>query len=368
MNDSPYSIEILQVYGWWQLATCLFAFLALLSIWYHIGRKQQDTGQVWLALSVLCWSLSGAVDLYFAREQASTDTPLLVAEGWRSIFSLFNSFFILLSLPWFRYLPSPLSPVIKSKYWLVIIGLPFLFSLVPTMSKFIFNTSLEMISEFDVYYAVLTLFLLGWVLWESFVQRRLPLLAILSVICILITLLAQILKITAPATNQLLFSAIFKTSLIMIFFALALSWVKDLSEKLQINTQNVFLELKKQRTANGKYQHLVTLSGILEHHKQFQLTATHFNLLHKFAKAKINDKEGWLEIMPKGEERSGKQYDIRDYNEVKRLLHKILDQLYGKENWTKVQHEEPLKSLLFERSQKRDRKIRLALPPDQIGI
>ena len=61
------SPDILKFYGWWQFSVCSFAFMALVAIWYHIGRKQKDFGQLWLAFSVLCWSCSGLVEVYFAQ-------------------------------------------------------------------------------------------------------------------------------------------------------------------------------------------------------------------------------------------------------------------------------------------------------------
>ena len=116
--------QLLSFYGWWQLAVCFFAFLALIAIWWHIGRKQNDFGQVWLALSVLCWSFSGGVEVFFAEQfmkeghvvyeelnvlldSSALDQAVLETEykalkniqdsrsfqldGWRSILSLFNS-------------------------------------------------------------------------------------------------------------------------------------------------------------------------------------------------------------------------------------------------------------------------------------
>jgi len=211
MTDLP----ILLFYGWWQLTVCFFAFLALMAIWYHIGRRQNDFGQVWLGLSILCWSMSGGLEVCFAQMALNgmvVNSALL--EGGRSILSLLNSLFILLSLPWFRYIPGLLASFIKSKHWNLIVGLPFVFSLLPTISKMVSGQSPQLMSELDVYYSVLTLAILGYVLWESFQKRRL---------------------ITELQINQILLAAIFKSALIMIFFALALSWVKDLSEVLQVN-------------------------------------------------------------------------------------------------------------------------------------
>ena len=190
-----------------------------MAIWWHIGKRQNDFGQVWLALSILCWSLSGLLEVYFSQDTIGAKTIL---EGGRSILSLLNSLFILLALPWFRYLPKPLIAVIKSKHWIFIVGLPFLFSFLPTVGKMVLGRTFEVISELDVYYALMTLGFLGYVLWESFAKRRLKGLAWLSLVCILITLLAQFYKLKGASVNLTLFSAIFKTSLIMIFFALAL--------------------------------------------------------------------------------------------------------------------------------------------------
>ncbi|MFT4534405.1 MAG: hypothetical protein ACJA1A_000259 [Saprospiraceae bacterium] len=122
--------QLLFYFGMWQQVTCLFAFFGLMSIWHHIGRKKGDFGQVWLALSILCWSISGFVDskyggamMYHLNCQpdlidsnAFYESQLIQLNGWKSILSLCNSLFILLALPWFKYLPRLLEQVIKSKY------------------------------------------------------------------------------------------------------------------------------------------------------------------------------------------------------------------------------------------------------------
>ena len=142
--------NLLHFYGGWQVVVCLFAFLALMAIWWHIGRKQGDFGQVWLALSVLCWSFSGGVDVWYAQElqtqaqelmngndiQVQQERISFQLQAWRSVMSLFNSLFILLALPWFKYIPKRIEPIVKSNYWHFIIGLPFLFSLIISLFKF----------------------------------------------------------------------------------------------------------------------------------------------------------------------------------------------------------------------------------------
>ncbi len=365
---------ILSFYGWWQLLVCLVAFVALISIWWHIGKKQGDFGQVWLALSVLCWSFSGAIEVYYTQDFLSTqEIPTAYLEsdllnGFRSIFSLINSLFILMALPWFRYIPKQIRPLIKSKYWYLIIGLPFVFSFLPTVSKMISGINYGIISELDVYFSTLTLAFLGIVLWESFACRRLPTLAWLSVACIILTFVAQIYKLTGSNVGTMLFSAIFKTSLIMIFFALALSWVKELSENIIPSAHVIHIKFIKVKNPQGRLDEQVQLNGIPgKSNLVFKLTPALHDLLKKFAQRKCDGNQ-WLEIKPKNDQRSGKSYDIQDHNQIKRLIHAMLDNIFGVGSWTKKQHATPLRLALFELSDKRERKIKLTIPTDNISF
>ncbi len=365
LNVQQISNEILSFYGWWQFSVCLFAFVALIAIWWHIGKKQNDFGQVWLALSVLCWSISGAFEIYFIETNTTSE---IVVDGWRSVWSLLNSLFILLALPWFRYLPESIGHIIKSKYWIYIVGVPFLFSILPTLSRMISGTVIAMINELDVYYAIFTLGFLGYVLWESFLKRRLKALAFLSLVCILVVLVAQIYKLSGNDINLTLFSAIFKTSLIMIFFALALSWVKELAENVIPDSDDFHIKFLKNKLSSGKMEHFVFLKGFPGTEKRkVKLTPALFELFSKFAQRRKSD-NNWLEIKPKNFSMSKKTFDINDYNEVKRLLVALLDGVFGKDSWTVDNHLNPLKNTLFEMSEKRDRKIRLKIPQDNISL
>jgi hypothetical protein len=189
----------------------LFAFVALMGIWWHLGRKRTDFGQVGLALSVLFWSFSGLVTVYFLADGTAVSERL---HGWTSILCLLNSLCILLALLWFRYIPKAIEPVVKSKSCLLIIGLPFLFSLLPTITKMFTEKDLGSSTELDVYFSILTLAFLGYVLWESFAKRRLMVLAWLAIACIGITFVAQVFKGTWTKENheQPLKSALFELS------------------------------------------------------------------------------------------------------------------------------------------------------------
>ncbi|MFT0715626.1 hypothetical protein [Flagellimonas lutimaris] len=358
-------MEISKFYGWWQFVVCLFAFMALMSIWYHIGKKQKDFGPVWLALSILCWAFSGLVEVIYLDFNESSYP---IKEGLRSVFSLLNSLFILLALPWFKYLPKPFAGLIKNKFWPYIIGIPFVFALLPTLHKMFLGRSASAINELDVYYALLTLVFLGFVLWESFIKRRLPLLGLLAIITVLITLIAQVYKLMDNTINLLLFSAIFKTSLIMLFFALALSWVKELTETVIPETYQLKLLFKKRNKSNIPNNYEVIFKGFPGHEdRTVQLTPALHRLLKTFAERRLVTAEGWLEIKPKNFD-GAKNYDINDHNELKRLVEALLNGLFGKKNWTKNKHFTPLKNTLFEMSENRERKIRLQLPKENIHI
>lgn len=357
--------EVMIFYGWWQLAVCSFAFVALFGIWWHIGKERNDNGQVFLAFSTLCWAFSGVAEIWFGCTQ---EQPTYFQEGIRSVFSLFNSLFILLSLPWFKYLPERLEPIIKSKYWHYIIGFPFLFSLLPTISKMWSGKSSTLISELDVYFAFLTLAFLGGVLWTSFTKRRLAILAYLSLVCIGLTFVAQLYKLTQAEVNLTLFSAIFKTSLIMIFFALALSWVKELTENIIPETSAMTLSLFSKKEKN-RFLRQAIISGIPGiKSKPIKLTNGNYDLLYTFAERKINDAEGWLEIKPKENRNLKKTFDINDHNNIKRLISSMLDGIFGESLWSKEQHYIPFKEAFFELSDKRERKIRIRLSKEQIDL
>ena len=222
------------------------------------------------------------------------------------------------------------------------------------------------ITELDVYYSVLTLVFLGYVLWESFAKRRLKALAWLSIFCIITTFIAQAYKLTDSEINLILFSAIFKTCLIMIFFALALSWVKELAENIIPSSSALSLGFNRQLVGN-KIINLVHITGIPGRTDPVKLSPHAFELLLTFGKKKLAGDQ-WLEIKPKHESRSNRQYDIKDHNEIRRMVVGLLEGLFGKDNWTREQHEIPLKSSLFEMSESRERKIRLALRQENISI
>ncbi|MEM9916746.1 MAG: hypothetical protein AAF990_01545 [Bacteroidota bacterium] len=402
--ESLVELELLTFFGYWQILTGFFAFVALLGIWWHIGRKQKDFGQVWLALSVLCWSFSGSVEVYFANQtnqevevvQKALDAELAnmdgarledggftaaldklearkakqktLLDGLRSILSLLNSLFILMALPTFRHIPKPIEFLLQSKAWFPFIFLAFLICFLAILSTFAAGPS-HFTVVLDVIYALVpTLPFLGWILWESFDKRGLKILAWLSVLCIAFTTVAQLYKLYADDPILILMAAVFKTSLIMIFFALALSWVKELSEFVVPQPGHLYLYFDRHKSASGKVVHIIRLKGLpWPAELPLTLTRSPFNLLLKFAQHKQQEADGWLEIKPKKGSRNGKEYDIQDHNQLIRLLSSLLDEVARQQGGTSLDRKQ-LKEVLFESSPERERLIRLRIPPVNLHI
>ena len=328
---------LLHAFGWWQFAVCLFAFAALMTIWWHLGRKKGDHGQVWLAISVLCWSLSGLGEVYYSQTILQAEYIELSKSNLaslKSILSLSNSFFILMALPYFRYLPGRFNSIIASEFWKFIVGIPFVLAIAPIIAKHAFGRQYNFINDLDVYYSILTLIFLGAVLWESFARRNLKLLSILSLICIVVTFVAQLFKPIDNTINQLIFSAIFKSCLIMIFFALALSWVKEIVEKANLVKQIVF-DPTKMFVQMDKPHAIIHGMGDNQTH-QVKLTHKQFSLLSSLIERRLRDvpKEQWLSIKPKNAPPE-KHYDIPHENDITRLLEALLDGIFGKGEWDK---------------------------------
>ena len=372
-------------YGYWQFILCLFSAIALFGIWWHIGRKAKDNGLIWLSLAILCWSLSGFVEIYYANNldlgireywQEGKDIKALLGpvetkvESGRSILSLFNSVLILLALPCFRHIPKPIEPIILSPSWRFIVVGPFLISIsvnIGILLGVFSTTQTKFINSFDFVYAILiTLPFLGWVLWASFAKRNLKILAWLSLICIALILIAQISKLNEDYLFKVISSSTFKPMLIMLFFALALSWVKELAEHPLPGPNQMQLSFFRLKTDSGRIENQIQLSvPPLIKEQKITLTKSRFQLLNKFAR-NLHSDNPWLEIKPKNETRTNKLYDVNDHNEIKRLIINILDEALGKNNWNATVDRPYLKDALFEFSDQEKRKVKLRITPQNI--
>ena len=366
MDTSPLAHEVLMHYlGLWQFASSLFAFLALMAIWWHLGRKKGDFGQVFLAFSVLCWAVTGGVEYLYGRGLIIHNLDVL--NGVKSVFSLLNSFFILCSLPYFKYIPKRVQPIIHSTHWIWFIGIPFAFSLLPTLSQIFRGEDMGWIAELDFYYAVLTIVFLTSVLWASFSRRNLKYLGVLSILCSTLALLTQIYKLSTDLESALLLSAIFKSSFIMLFFALALSWVKEIAEGIQLESKSIYLNLVEDHQLGSKGKYILWMSSpAFSKEVQIPLSHAQGHFFIKLLKAKQSKEDAFLKIRSRSMDARRQQYDIGDHNEIRRFLHHLLDSIYGKGIWTKSSHELPLKKAFFEYSADEARSVRLKIPKENI--
>ena len=70
----------------------------------------------------------------------------------------------------------------------------------------------------------------------------------------------------------------------MIFFALALSWVKELTEVVKPNAQRLFLSFNKEKNENGKLISAVQIKGFPgKDLVNIPLTPVLYDLLYTFA-------------------------------------------------------------------------------------
>jgi len=239
-------------------------------------------------------------------------------------------------------------------------------------ARIIIPSSVSFIYLFDFLYAIFTLGFLGVILWESFAKRGLHTLAYLSALCIICTLTAQVLKLSTGFDLEfwrLLTDGIFKTVLILLFFALSLSWVEELSKNEAISVGDLWLELW-QKAGNGRknvYLATLTIPEWMQN-RTIAFTEKNFQLLQKFAEKRLQEPEpdgGWLEIQPKSLKHS--RFDIKDYNEINRILDAILNDLKGENNWLPVDRQD-LKKILFEYDASKSRRIRLRVLPANLSL
>ena len=379
MNDLP---QLFQFFGLWQIVIGIFSFVALISVWNYITKEndllKKDYGLLYLSLAVLVWAFSGMVEIFYARsleahllENSSVDGfDKTSFEGMRSILSILNSAFILLALPCFKHIPKNINGILQSEAWKWLVGITFLLSALFTAFMLIGITTPvrpTFINSVDSVYGVFTLFFLGYILWASFEKRQLRVLAWLSVLCIAYTLIAQVLKVFETDFWRIFFSCTFKTMLILLFFALVMSWIKELSKTYIPKTNEMFALFEKKKNGNNKFEYSVLLT-IPPHiqMKKVSFTEKNYALFLKFAQRKVENKNGgWLEIQPKTKALQHKDYDLKDYNEISRILDSILNTAYGTGNWNKEDERKALKEMLFEYD---NRKIRLKVLGEHISF
>lgn len=362
-------------YGYWQIAICSFAFLALFSIWQHITKGndqgQRDLGLFWLSVAILVWALSGVLEVYYAEGLAEANFDSTQYEGLKSMLSIFNSAFILLALPRFRHIPKLIRPVVRSESWRWLVISTFGFSIVITLlmlSGVIIPKRITLISSVDLIYAIFTLFFLGLTLWASFERRGLTILAYLAVTSIAFTLAAQILKLGDSDFLKILLNTTFKTILIVLFFALALSWVEELGKSARrvFAPRNLALQLSTGRNQQNRREYIthLQLPEVADWQKIY-FTEKPFLLLHRFAeKRKAEGAEGgWLEIQPKTAVK--KDYDIKDYNEIGRIIDTICTSITKSDAHPSLSKSD-LKEILFEYG--KSRRIRLRVQAEYIEL
>ena len=376
--------EIYLFFGYWQIIVCLFAFAALMGIWHHFTTHRpdstQDKGLVWLAMSVLVWVFSGILEVLFSTGILELEKESILIHGSRSTLSILNSTFILLSLPYFKHKPNQesINRLLEPRPWTFWVSVITVLFILLTLLFTIFLTYipteqwygeepalLRTINVIDVIYAFLTLAMLSLVLWYSFEARNLRILAWLTIVCILFTIGGQAFKMLANDFWGVFFACTFKTMLIMIFFALALSWVAEALEEEYLPELGA-IKIAFPGQLNGK-KHLIKLHlpPNLEN-QSIWFNPAPYLMIFKFAERRRSEapNEGWLKMKPKG---VNTRHDIGSYNQMKSIFKEVLNHQHGKGNWSN--HElNFIRMALIEKHPHKDGYYRLRVQKQDIVI
>ena len=167
--------------------------------------------------------------------------------------------------------------------------------------------SLDSNHGFKYYYipdntlSVITLSVMGWVLYKTFYNRNFKITAYLSSFIIMVTLYAQLLQpfptifqINLPYAIEIsLLSS--KVSLMCVFFALSSSWIYE-REDLDAKTFGMAINLLDMKDMNNKFPITLKYPGKYEDYKNFQFSDQLFFVLFKFCYTrKRNINYGWLD-------------------------------------------------------------------------
>lgn len=182
-----------------QAIISLFAALILYAMWYKgTPNENKDTdelvhdqGLLWLGHAFLVWSIAGIWPFFrylpFCENLGKPDDPLPLSAIRESISTL-NSAFILLAIAHFAHGWKGLQRF-KEKEWqkvIVVVAIIVAFLIVLASPKSVWRITPEFILS------IVTVFILGWALFESFIERNFKFLAILSICSCLIVLTVQI--------------------------------------------------------------------------------------------------------------------------------------------------------------------------------
>lgn len=313
------------ILSWWQIITCTFSMVGLFLIQNSVRRhgNVQDKGWVYLGLSIAAWGGVGLVRLFYGGQAPRVE----------SVLSIINSYFILLALPWFKYIPMWLGRLIslKSKINDQSNRAPDTDSVFEVyMSLFailaLASTLKNPANPFppDVLFGTFTVIALTAVLYKTFQEREKIGLSYLAGFSLAVTFAAQVLKLFPESELwRSILSASFKTMLVILFFSLVLTWAEEITNRL--SPEKVFLRLLSfGKIASGQMEYkkavVVTIPGYLES-SLIEYDPGTFTNLHKLISAARDEKnsDGFIKFttsLPTESEQGQETNEITDEDEV----------------------------------------------------
>ncbi len=313
-----------------EMLISLIGAILLLAIWsavqryfkhqlsHEISIKRVDKGLIYLSLSLFVWCASAAVS-FLSLRISNSEWTLLISQN---IFSILNSFFLILAIFYFDHAPSYLYNNERNakKIIFLLIGL----SIISFVLAIIFNDTTQ---TFGVRYSVipdlvLSLLLswfLGVSLFRTFAHRKMTLVAFISVIAIVLIFASQLpqaVHFESLSFYNDLIKIVAKTGLISIFLVLGTSWVIELAQTPSATTMKIHFTDWNQLILS------IPSKGIDNQTVEFGSKTTQFNNLLKFAIRRkcAQEKDMCIEVSSGGEILS-QTYLTRIIDNLNEILH-----------------------------------------------
>lgn len=313
----------------WVIFVGAFSALGLFILWRNLIADEKqgktDKGLLWLSLSLMIWVIGGiSILISLLVTEAADGAAKEDAPKWPTIIiaaiSILNGVFILLSFPYFRHKPTYIKVALDSPLYPVAVWIlgGVVFWLIPVSLVISGTAEDEAIYVFDTVFAVFTLGFLGYMLHHTFQKRRIRHLGSLAIVVLVITIIAQALKIGGEpvAFYRYLTAAVYMSLLVMLFFALAYSWLKEKGEKIAINgliidPKDIFLEILpvekasfspspeeagKNRSSREKFYYIyLTIPNFFNNRKiDFTKNSGSFGHLLEFARLRVTKENNGL--------------------------------------------------------------------------
>lgn len=263
----------------------------LLAIWFAINKqfkqklaseiavKRFDKGLLYLSLSVFVWAFSAGITLVNIH---------LHLNAWfiktsQNLFSILNSFFLILALYYLDNAPKYLYNNKKSttRILLFFVFLTVLsFALAILFGDTIKSKGIRLNAIPDLLLSAILSWFLIVSLYRTFSNRKMQSVAIISVLSVLLLFVSQlpfVFEIKAFSFQNDLIKLISKSTLIGVFLVLGTSWVLELSQLPEAT------QMKINFTDWNQLELSIPSKNILHQKIEFGKKTTQFNNLLKFA-------------------------------------------------------------------------------------